>query len=244
MTMIQVHFVAAQPGTLLAGQLLAGLAPAEQARIARFRRAPDQHRSIVARAALRGLLARTLGVPAAAVPLSTAASGQPRVQGAAPWHVSVSHSEAMAVVVLAQAPVGVDVEAERIVPDAAAMAQAWFTPAEAAQVASQPADFLALWTAKEAVVKALGTGLTAGLADFSVTRPADEFRPVATGTDSRFAGLTVRRLAAPAGYHAALSIRAHAPAAPQVHHHDTAWLQALARCGVAPSDTEILHGQT
>ncbi|MFG3698150.1 4'-phosphopantetheinyl transferase family protein [Micromonospora sp. NPDC047620] len=83
--------------------------------------------------------------------------------------VSVSVSRADRVVVVAArlaGPVGVDVERSRPLP-ALALGRRWYAPAEAAWLAGRPAggraaDFLRLWTAKEAVGKALGVGLRDG----------------------------------------------------------------------------------
>nr|WP_239062753.1 4'-phosphopantetheinyl transferase superfamily protein [Streptomyces sp. SID13031] len=63
-------------------------------------------------------------------------------------------------------PVGIDLE-DRYPRDITALAHRWFAPTELAWLAGQPEEleaFLHLWTAKEAVGKALGTGLrNAGL---------------------------------------------------------------------------------
>ncbi|MEH0972464.1 4'-phosphopantetheinyl transferase superfamily protein [Micromonospora sp. CPCC 205546] len=81
--------------------------------------------------------------------------------------VSVSRADGVvAVAARAAGPVGVDVEWCRPLP-ALALAGRWFAPAEAAWLAGRGADgrahdFLRLWTAKEAVGKALGTGLRDG----------------------------------------------------------------------------------
>ncbi|MEU9510527.1 4'-phosphopantetheinyl transferase superfamily protein [Micromonospora sp. NPDC048170] len=81
--------------------------------------------------------------------------------------VSVSRCGPVVVVAArAGGPVGVDVERCRPLP-ALALARRWYAPAEAAWLAGRPADgqavdFLRLWTAKEAVGKALGVGLRDG----------------------------------------------------------------------------------
>ncbi|WP_432942391.1 4'-phosphopantetheinyl transferase family protein [Kribbella sp. CA-253562] len=90
-----------------------------------------------------------------AAPLIHTATGRPVVDG---LHVSLSHTTGViAVAATHTGPVGVDVELRRDFP-VGAMAARWFTPAEAGRVDS-PAAFLRLWTAKEAVGKALGQGL-------------------------------------------------------------------------------------
>jgi 4'-phosphopantetheinyl transferase len=79
-----------------------------------------------------------------------------------PLWVSVSHTpDLVAVAAGRQGPVGVDVENQHA-REVATMARRWFDPAELAWMAGQPDGlqaFLHLWTAKEAVGKALGKGL-------------------------------------------------------------------------------------
>jgi 4'-phosphopantetheinyl transferase len=86
-------------------------------------------------------------------------AGRPHVDGL--W-VSVSHGhDLVAVAASAAGPVGVDVENRRSF-EVASLAKRWFDPAELAWMAAQPDEveaFLRLWTAKEAVGKALGRGL-------------------------------------------------------------------------------------
>lgn len=92
------------------------------------------------------------------------ASGRPQVD---PLWVSLSHSRHfVAVAAGLSGPVGIDLE-DRYPRDVTGLAQRWFASAELAWMAGQPEEleaFLHLWTAKEAVGKALGTGLrNAGL---------------------------------------------------------------------------------
>jgi len=79
-------------------------------------------------------------------------------------HFNLSHSGDLALIALATVPVGVDLERDAPA-DAQALAQIWFTPAEQARLARGDDDFLSLWTAREAVLKAMGTGLS-GEPDF------------------------------------------------------------------------------
>jgi 4'-phosphopantetheinyl transferase len=92
------------------------------------------------------------------------AAGGPHVD---PLGVSISHSQRLVAVAAGlPGPVGIDLE-DRHPRTVTALAQRWFTPAELAWMSVQPEEleaFLHLWTAKEAVGKALGTGLrSAGL---------------------------------------------------------------------------------
>ncbi|MER7458712.1 4'-phosphopantetheinyl transferase superfamily protein [Micromonospora sp. NPDC126480] len=104
------------------------------------------------------------GVPLARV----GPAGDPdRSAGPVEVPVSVSRTGGLVVVaVRAGGPVGVDVERLRPVP-ALDLARRWYDPAEVAWLAGRPGaglarDFLRLWTAKEAVGKALGVGLRGG----------------------------------------------------------------------------------
>ena len=86
-------------------------------------------------------------------------SGKPCIDGLA---VSISHSRELVAVAASQAgPVGVDVE-DHAARDVTALARRWFDPGELAWMSAQADEltaFLQLWTAKEAVGKALGNGL-------------------------------------------------------------------------------------
>jgi len=130
------------------------------------------------RAPLHALLAAYLGIEAARLSVVGDAFGRP-VLG--PAHAQAfgfnwSHSGSHALVALGRhvAP-GIDVELQRARPRALEIARRFFTTAEADALAALPADqrsaaFLDLWTAKEAVLKALGRGLAFGLHRLSITR--------------------------------------------------------------------------
>ncbi|MEU0743767.1 4'-phosphopantetheinyl transferase superfamily protein [Streptomyces sp. NPDC006134] len=101
-------------------------------------------------------------------------NGRPHVFGLGGGvHVSLSHGRGVAALALtALGPLGVDVEVERPVP-ALRMAKRWFTDGEAAWVRDRPEGeragaFFWLWTHKEAMGKAYGTGLGRG----GLSRPA------------------------------------------------------------------------
>ncbi|WP_018350595.1 4'-phosphopantetheinyl transferase family protein [Longispora albida] len=107
------------------------------------------------------------GVPVAALGVGYEPGGRPLLTGVSGLHVSVSHGRGLvAVAVSAAGPVGVDAEAQRSLP-VAGLARRWLLPAEAAWVhgheeAGQALAFLKLWTAKEAMGKALGLGMREG----------------------------------------------------------------------------------
>ncbi|PZF98211.1 4'-phosphopantetheinyl transferase family protein [Micromonospora deserti] len=126
-----------------------------------------------ARRLLRRAGATLLGHAEERVVVGHRSDGRPVVRvpgrGGGQIELPVSLSRSGAVLVVAArpgGPVGVDVERLRPLP-ALPLALRWFDPAEAAWLAGRPgdgraADFLRLWTAKEAVGKALGVGLRGG----------------------------------------------------------------------------------
>jgi 4'-phosphopantetheinyl transferase len=137
----------------------------------------------VARAATRFVLAETLGTEPLAVAISRECvhcghptHGRPTVAGDEHVSFSLSHSGAFAVIALAGGGtrVGIDVEevrprtridalAERVLSDEEHAA--WSAIADAGE---RLRSFLAVWTAKEAYLKALGIGITTRLRDVPV----------------------------------------------------------------------------
>jgi len=90
------------------------------------------------------------------ITVSNAPSGRPLVEGV---HVSVAHKDDRAVAIV-DAHVDVGIDLERIEPRTASFLAIAFTPAELALAAGSDAQYARLWAAKEAVAKALGTGMT------------------------------------------------------------------------------------
>lgn len=130
-----------------------------------------QHDPSQGRAPLRALLAGYLGLGADAVGLVEGAHGRPQLSPAQAGTLDFnwSHSSDCALVALARGVVpGIDLERRRARPRALEIARRYFTPDEAERLAQLPPvqrdeAFLALWTAKEAVLKAIGRGLAFGL---------------------------------------------------------------------------------
>lgn len=167
--------------------LAAVLTPAERADRAGH---ADASTGALSRAVLRLVLARHLGVMPEQLdidrrcPTCGRPHGRPRLRtdAGAPEpspQVSVSHGGDLLVVALAdRGPVGVDVEPAR--PSSAVEAdllELTLTPAERSHLASVPADqqhllFLHYWTGKEAVLKALGTGLDLPLQAVALPAPS------------------------------------------------------------------------
>ncbi len=195
------------------------LAPGERSFAARLRSPGARARFVVTRATLRRLLGEYVGCEPAAVELRTGPHGKPELREAVPGmvHFNVSHSGDLALLAFASdSPVGVDVERERGRSDLAGISSRFFAPEEhAAIMAAPPGErlraFLALWTAKEALLKARGDGLR-GLDDVRVAlgpAGAAAIAPRSRGRDLE--RWSVRTLAAAPGYVAALAARSLLP---------------------------------
>jgi 4'-phosphopantetheinyl transferase len=120
---------------------------------------------------LHSLLSAYLGVPAVDVVLVEGEHGRPEL--AKPWNrllqFNWSHSGDTALIAVARgcAP-GIDVEQLRPRPRSLELARRFFHPNETAFLTALDASrreraFLQLWTAKEAVLKAMGRGIAFGL---------------------------------------------------------------------------------
>lgn len=159
--------------------LRARLSDAERQRAGRFRFERDRRRFIVARARLRELLAARLGVRPEAVELVYGKNGKPGLAqryADSGWRFNVSHCDDVAVYAFSRSSdVGIDVEAIRAVSEADAIAARFFSRREheaysALSPRDKPLGFLNCWTRKEAVVKALGDGLSMPLDELDVSR--------------------------------------------------------------------------
>jgi 4'-phosphopantetheinyl transferase len=136
-----------------------------------------QHR----RAPLREVLGAYLGIAAGQVSLTHGEYGRPALakthDPSLGFNWSHSGNHALIAVGRGVAP-GIDLELLRPRPRALEIAARYFSDDEAEALAALPADsraaaFLELWTAKEAVLKALGRGLAFGLDRLTIDRNTD-----------------------------------------------------------------------
>lgn len=212
--------------------LAAVLSEDERQRAGRFVFSRDRGRFIVARACLRVLLAELTGDAPAALRFVYAPAGKPALAPGstpAPLHFNLSHSEDVAVIAAARdAPLGVDVEAVRSMPDMMSIASRFFTPAETDTIAGaaphqRALAFFLCWTRKEAFSKALGDGLSLSLDRYQVAcRPGDPARILAIdGSAAAAAEWAVFDLDPAPGFVSALVTRA-APPPPTLVHLDVA----------------------
>ena len=162
------------------------LDPAERAQHRRFGTADLARAFALRRAARRLILAQTLGCPTAAVEIETGPQGKPGCAGLA---FSAAHSASRAVVAVApEGPLGVDIERLRPL-DLDLLARRVLAPRERALLDSLGEDergvaLIRLWTAKEAVLKAEGTGLDlAALPIIEVQALTADWVPVVGGAE-------------------------------------------------------------
>lgn len=200
--------------------MLAWLSPDESDRAGRFRFPEHRRRFILARAGLRWLLGRYLDIAPEEVRFNYEAKGKPVLAAphAAKLHFNLSHSEELAVYAFScDAPVGIDVEYLRALPEAMRLADRFFSAPEARAIASltpekQGVAFLRAWTRKEAYLKATGEGISASLAAIEVTLLEEEAcRILRLGGDDRAAARwQLWELVPDADSLAAVAIRARA----------------------------------
>jgi 4'-phosphopantetheinyl transferase len=147
-------------------ELEALLSDDERERAARL---ADRSRWVVARAALRTVLARELRAAPETLRFALGAHGKPELPGAG-LRFNLSHSGDRALIAVAGAEVGVDVE--RTARRSRAVERT-LTAGERAALTGRDrhVELLRIWCRKEALAKALGGGLGWAPEDFDTTRP-------------------------------------------------------------------------
>ena len=155
----------------------------ERRRARRFQHVGARRRYVLCRASLRSLLCSALDCDNQRLTFDTAEHGKPfaTVDGRpAPASFNVSHSGRHGLIALASSGrVGVDVEERVPQRNLDTLVEAVFGPSERADVAAASGSrklrlFLDLWTMKEALCKALGTGLSMDVASFEIPRAMRE----------------------------------------------------------------------
>lgn len=155
----------------------AWLDAAERSRSDRFQHAPARGHFVLCRAALRALLCEHLCCGNEQLSFRTADGGKPfALVDGRPVRVAfnVSHSGQHGLIALAPTGrVGVDVEEYLQHRKLDELIEAVFGPNERAELAATSGDvrlrlFFRLWTLKEAVTKALGTGLSLDVSEFEI----------------------------------------------------------------------------
>ena len=193
------------------------LSPDEHQRADRFRRDPDRQHFIVGRAMLRQILGRYLAIAPSALQFSYEPRGKPFLvsssdRQAPNLQFNLSHSHELALYAIGlDRRVGVDLEyLSRTLSEVEPLAQRFFAPTEYNALIALPIEqrrsaFLRLWTCKEAVLKAIGTGLS-DLEQVEIPQSsAPEFQ-LTTGTGNTIAHWSVQQFAPDQDYAGALAI--------------------------------------
>jgi 4'-phosphopantetheinyl transferase len=211
---------------------LAGvLSPEERARAARFVREADRRRFEQSHVALRRILADWLGEAPGQLAFVAGPWGKPAL--AEPFagtgvEFNLSHTNGVALVAVARGRrVGIDIEAVRPLGDMPAIARRVLSEADCRFLEALPAQraievFWQAWTANEACLKAVGSGLGAGE---PAIRLDQENRPVPRDPVLQLHALGlapfVGALAIENGAHARLVMRDLPPAGPCLTSHHT-----------------------
>src|SRR5262245_41027985 len=164
-------------------QLHASLSSDEVERAGRYHFELHRHRFIACRGQVRRILAGYLDARPADLRFRYGSRGKPALESL--WSDSairfnVSNSADLALLALAiDRELGVDVEHVREPRDFDSLAAQFFAASEVTQLRSLPHEqrlegFFRCWTRKEAVLKAVGTGLAFPLDKVVVTIPRDE----------------------------------------------------------------------
>lgn len=160
-------------------KLQSALSDDERQRAHRFVNAKAASRFVSGRAVLRNILAHYLETEPGQLDFSYGPHGKPALRGAPGRvpHFNVSHSGHLAVLALCQhAEIGVDIESIRPLREDVAQ---FFSVGERKALAKLSGAeaihrFYRLWTCKEAVLKALGSGLAIPLDTFEIEFTAGE----------------------------------------------------------------------
>lgn len=148
------------------------LSPDEIVRAGQFRLPHLRSRWIAARAGMRCILGHRTGMAPARLNFSLGEHGKPHLEGLdTPCAFNLSHSEGFAALAVSDLPVGVDIQL--IGPHRDSVARDYFSAAEIETLdrmapEQRGAAFHRCWTAKEAVLKALGTGFSLGSKTFTI----------------------------------------------------------------------------
>lgn len=141
------------------------LSPPERAKASRLALPARRAEFILGRSLLRQAVGARLRLRPSEVPISESPSGKPTLPGSTGLHVSVSHSAGSILAAVSDLPVGIDLERIRPIGTIEEISHRFFSKSESAAIREAPEErrlplFFEIWTRKEAVAKALGSGLS------------------------------------------------------------------------------------
>jgi 4'-phosphopantetheinyl transferase len=197
------------------------LSDMECERAARFRMPADQDRFTVTRGILRSLLGGYLHRAAAEIEFTANENGKPAVVNA-PIRFNVSHSGDHALLAFAEdVEVGVDVERMRgrgVVGDLARriLSPSEFARFDALAECDREKTFFQIWTLKESVLKAMGSGLSVAPESIEIAFFPDEPKLLSSDVNE----WTVRSLSiGDPDYAAAVAVNGNSPVI-EVKHYE------------------------
>jgi 4'-phosphopantetheinyl transferase len=168
----------------------------EVARADRYRFDSDRRMYVIARSALRRILAAYLDRAPGDLAFEYGAAGKPRLRDKCGIGFNLSHSGAACVIAVGRGrEVGVDVEKVRPLPGSDEIARRFLSPAEWQSLMEMPDGqrqdaFFRRWVRMEAVAKATGQGITARPAEDWVVRDLNEST---TASGVRYVGAVAAR---------------------------------------------------
>jgi 4'-phosphopantetheinyl transferase len=160
--------------------LLQSLSPGEQARAAGFRFSRDHNSYVVVHGMLRMIIANQFGLESTEVEFEYNEFGKPRLHPRyGKLYFSLSHSRDISLLAFSlRNEIGADIEFMDPSFDFKSIGEACFTPSEQKYISpgihGDATRFYRLWTRKEALLKAIGTGITEHL-DVEVFRDINLF---------------------------------------------------------------------
>lgn len=158
------------------------LSPQQRDRAARLRVNEKRHQYVIAHGLTRRILARAISISPERIEFTRGPKGKPYLGGSAAdtgIHFNMTHTSHMALIAVSRGrEVGIDIERIRRNLQWEKLARRYFSPREYSAFRVQPPDtrlraFFVCWTRKEAVLKAIGTGIGGGLASFDVSVDPD-----------------------------------------------------------------------
>lgn len=180
----------------------------ERANALRFHTHADQVRSTATRAALRRLLVTKVAMPSCKLNFLTNNFGKPYLKGASDIDFNVSHAGEYALIAIStKGKIGVDIEDCDRQLDVRALSEYVFTRIERQCAIETTEDFIKRWVAKEAVLKAVGVGISEHLQVVSVLPDNKEGYQV-TCDYLEWEGIKVWSIKVPDRYAAALAVHA------------------------------------
>lgn len=192
----------------------------ERRRAASFRFELDALHWIACRSRLRIILGKALSISPELVPLAVGSNGKPILDDPhGDTHFNVSHCPSRALIAWASVPVGVDLEHRDRGVDLLGCENSFCHPTELENLPSQnlarATVLLEIWTAKEALLKAHGSGLLVPPESFAINFMEEAAVPIFS---SDLAPMRIFRLKSPALEDYCAFIASPTPAPLFIHH--------------------------